>query len=99
MLEIVGISFLCLMSWSDLDGFVEQAGQQLWVCGSYTFKHFEPSIYSIYHYISIIHYYIQRRYKVRTWTSHNFHWWIVMSVPIIIFAACILKFACHISQL
>lgn len=48
MLEIVGVSFLCLMSWSDLDGFVERAGQQLWVCGSYTFKHFEPSIYSIY---------------------------------------------------
>ena len=45
MLDIVGISFLCLMSWSDLDGFVEQAGQQLWVCGSYTFKHFELSIY------------------------------------------------------
>ena len=52
-------------------------------------------IYSILY----IHNYIHRRFKVRTWTSHNFHWWIVMSVPIIIFAACILKFACHISQL
>ena len=80
MLEIVGVSFLCLMSWSDLDDFVEQAGQQLWVCGSYTFKHFEPSIYI---YIVYIHNYIQRRYKVRTWTSHNFHWWIVMIIIIL----------------
>jgi hypothetical protein len=48
MLEIVGVSFLCLMSWSDLDGLVEQAGQQLWVCGSFTFKHFELSIYIVY---------------------------------------------------